>query len=167
MRTTICKSCGRETTARYNDYCQQCYMYFKRNKYKVYDLPEFGTVGYVKDKADNQYGMIICHICGKAYTKLQQHIYYAHHIYKKDYCVQFGLDNKVQLTTKEYHKKMSDYAYKYNMPEQLKRTGVNTRFKKGHDNRYIRSPMTMKRLRETGIATINKNRKKLKVKVGV
>lgn len=156
MRTIICKSCGKEDVSRYDGYCQRCYIYFKHNKYKTYELPEFGKVSYVEDEKDNQYGMVICHICGKAYTKLQQHIYYSHHILKKDYCLQFGLDNKVRLTTDDYHNKMSRYAYKYDMPEQLKRAGVGTRFKKGYKSDYIRSHMTMERLRTTGTAIINK-----------
>lgn len=167
MRTIICKSCGKEDVPRYGGYCQRCYIYFKHNKYKTYELPEFGKVSYVEDKKDNQYGMVICHICGKAYTKLQQHIYYSHHILKKDYCLQFGLDNKVRLTTDDYHNKMSRYAYKYDMPNQLKKTGIATRFKKGHTCNYIRSPMTMKRLRELGLGTIQKNSKYNKNKAGV
>ena len=162
LKKIICSSCGRETVARYNGYCQRCWVYFKHNNYKVFKLPKFGEVGYVEDVNDKQYGMIICHICGKAYNKLQQHIYYSHNIFKKDYCKQFGLDNGVRLTSDEYHLRMSDYAYKYNMPEQLKRTGVSTRFKKGHKGNYIRSPMTMRRLRTTGLVTIVKNRCKNK-----
>ena len=55
---------------------------------------------------------------------------------------------------------MSEYAYKYNMPEQLKRTGVNTRFRTGHNNKYKRSYMTRQRLIELGKTTIHKNREK-------
>ena len=150
IRKIICKSCGKEDIARYDGYCQKCWHYFKFNGYKEFPIPPVGEVGYVTDKNDKQYGMVICSICGKAYTRLQQHIYYAHHIYKKDYCLQFGLDNKVRLTSEEYNKKMRDYAYQYDMPEQLKTTGMSTRFKAGdsHGN-YNRSIMTQKRLRET------------------
>lgn len=167
MKTIICKSCGKETPVRYGGYCQVCWRYFKIDKYKVFELPNYGEVKYVEDLHDKQCGMVICHICGKAFIKLQQHIYYAHHICKKDYCLQFGLDNKVRLTAQEYHDMMRDYAYKYDMPNQLKRTGIATRFKKGHTSNYIRSPMTMKRLQELGINTIQKNSKHNKSKVGV
>lgn len=149
MKYIICKSCGKQTLKRYGGYCQTCWRYFKIDGYRQFDIPEFGRVEYVEDETDKQYGMVICHICGKAFIKLQQHIYYAHHIHKKYYCLQFGLDNKVRLTQDEYHNKMSEYAYHYNMPEQLKRTGVNTRFKCGHKGNYNRSPMTMKRLKST------------------
>lgn len=167
MRTIICKSCGKEAPARYNGLCQVCWRYFKYDNYKEFDLPEFGKIGYVEDEKDRQYGMVICHICGKAFTKLQQHIYYAHHIYKKDYCLQFGLDNKVRLTSDEYHIRMREYAYKYDMPKQLMRTGKATRFKKGHNNNYIRSPMTIARLKSIGFSTIIKNTKNNELKRGV
>jgi len=52
---------------------------------------------------------------------------------------------------------MHDYALEYNMDEQLKRAGKKTRFKKGHDIRYERSPMTLERLKETGRTTIHQN----------
>ena len=161
MKTIICKSCGKETPVRYAGYCQSCWRYFNFDNYKVFDLPQYGKVQYVEDETDPQYGMVICHICGKAFTKLQQHIYYNHHIYKKEYCLQFGLDNKVRLTADDYHTKMRAYAYKYDMPEQLKRTGKATRFETGHNNTYKRSYMTLERLKTTGLATyqINLRRK--------
>lgn len=165
MKTTRCKSCGKETRTGYDGYCQVCWRYFKVDNFKVFDLPKYGEVQYVEDETDPQYGMVICHICGKAFTKLQQHIYYSHHIYKKDYCKQFGLDNKVRLTTEKYHDKMRDYAYQYDMPEQLKKAGKATRFEAGHTNTYKRSYMTMERLRNTGLATYQKNFKHYKKEV--
>jgi len=141
-----CKSCFKPCYLRYDGYCQSCWRYFNHDKYKQFDLPEYGKIGYVTDVNDKQYGMVICHICGKAFTKLQQHIYYSHNVYKKDYCKQFGIDNKSRLTSEEYHSKMSNYAYQYDMPEQLKVAGAKTRFKTGHNNNYTRSAMTKERL---------------------
>lgn len=164
MRIIMCKFCGNLTPARYKGYCHLCWKYFVYDGNKEFDTPKFGEIGVVTDKEDKQYGMLICHICGKAFVKLQQHIYSAHHIFKKDYCTQFGLDNKIQLTSAEYHNKMRNYAYKYKMPEQLKRVGVATRFKIGHNMKYIRSPMTMRRLRELCSNTLQKNRTHNKVK---
>ena len=83
MKTIICKSCGKETPKRYDGYCQVCWKYFKYDNYKIFDLPNYGEVKYVDDIYDKQYGMVVCHICGKAFIKLQQHIYYVHHIYIK------------------------------------------------------------------------------------
>jgi len=148
MSIIKCSFCGKEVESRYNGYCQSCWRYFEYDGYKIFKLPEFGEISYVEEKNDPQYGMVICHICGKAFNKLQQHIYYSHGMSKREYCRMFGIDNKSRLTERCYHKKMSDYAYKYNMPEQLKQCGVSTRFVKGHDNFYERSPMTMNRLKE-------------------
>ena len=61
------------------------------------------------------------------------------------------------MTSEEYNKKMHDYALEYKMDEQLKRAGKKTRFKKGHDINYVRSPMTMERLKEQGEKTIHQN----------
>jgi len=157
MKVIMCKFCGNYTPKRYKGYCQNCYVYFIHNRYNTFDDVEFGKLSYVSDVNSNQYGMPICHICHRAYVKLQQHIYYKHHLSKEEYCLQFGLDKKVRMTTNEYNKMMRDYALKYNMDEQVKRVGYNTRFVKGHKGNYIRSPMTMKRLREWGLKTGSKN----------
>lgn len=143
-----CITCNREIDKIYKGMCQRCYCYFYTNKYKCWKKPIFGQVGFVTDKKSKQYGMCICHICGKAYIKLQQHVYYEHHLTKNEYCERFGLDKKVRLTSDIYNKKMSDYAYKYKMDEQVKNAGKNTRFKKGVRNNYIRSYMTRRRLQE-------------------
>lgn len=160
MKNIICKSCGKPDVARYKGYCQRCWLYFVYNHYKTFEKPEYGKIAFVEDECSPQYGMVICHICGKAYNKLQQHIYYSHHISKRDYCIQFGIDVGSQLTSQVYHDKMSKYAYEYNMPEQLKQAGKDTRFKTGHKNNYVRSAMTIERLKIIGSSTIHKNRGK-------
>ncbi len=154
-----CKFCKQPLNKSYGGYCQRCYQYFHKNKGEIFDKPEYGAIGVVNDKTSPQYGMRICHICGMAYTKLQQHIYYAHGMSKKEYCDMFGIDHKVRLTTDRYNKKMSDYAYKYNMDKQLIKAGASTRFKKGHSKNYKRSFQTQQRLRINGENTINKNRR--------
>jgi len=166
MKVIRCKFCGNTTINRYSGYCQNCYHYFVYNKYTTFDDVEFGKLSYVLDINSQQYGMPICHICHKAYTKLQQHIYYKHHITKSEYCLQFGLDKNVRMTTNEYNQKMRDYAFKYNMDEQVKRVGEATRFTKGYKADYIRSPMTKKRLSEWGHRTGPINGKKHLKKVG-
>lgn len=148
MAVVNCRFCGK-LDKNYSGYCQRCYNYFCTLGYKVYTA-EYGKVKKVDNIKDNQYGMIICHICGRAFTKLQSHIAYAHNLTKKEYCQKFGLDNKVVLTEKTYSKKMSDLAYKYNMDEQVKRVGEKTRFKKGKVPSYERSYMTLQRLKSYG-----------------
>ena len=142
-----CKFCGKPSYLQYAGYCQSCWRYFVLDGGKVYDLPKYSEISYVEDVNSNQYGMVICHICGKAFRKLQQHIYYSHNMSKREYCAKYGIDNKSRLTCDEYHNKMKNYAYKYDMPEQLKSAGVDTRFKAGHNNKYVRSAMSMKRLK--------------------
>lgn len=157
-----CKFCG-ASDKNYAGYCQRCYNYFNVNKYKNYlGQTQYGKLSFVEDINSKQYGMPICHICGNAYTKLQSHIYYAHHIFKNEYCDKFGLDRKVRMTTNEYNKKMSDYAYQYNMDEQVKKVGLKTRFKKGQSNKYERSYMTMERLKNYGKEMGYKNLKGFK-----
>lgn len=156
-----CKSCG-HVDKNYAGYCQKCYTYFYVNHYKTYyDYIKYGTLSRVTEKG-NQFGMPICHICGKAYTKLQSHIYNAHHMSKNEYCDMFGLDRKVRMTTDKYNKIMHDYALQYNMDKQVVRVGIKTRFKKGQDNHYKRSYMTMERLKNYGKTMGYKNLKNAK-----
>lgn len=145
-----CKCCGK-IDRNYAGYCQKCYTYFVRNGYKTYkDKIQYGVMSYVSDENDKQFSMPICHICGKAFNKLQQHIYYAHNLLKNEYCDKFGLDHKVSMTSNDYHQKMSELAYLYDMDEQVRVVGKNTRFQKGHDRNYKRSHMTMERLKNYG-----------------
>lgn len=157
----ICKFCHKTSKANYKGYCQRCYTYFIKGKNEVFKPSQYGSLSRVTDINSKQYGMPICHICGSVYTKLQQHIWYAHGLTKPEYCRKFGIDNSINMTTTEYHKMMRDYAYKYKMDEQLKVVGKDTRFSKGHKlSNYTRSQMTMNRLKEVGKSTIHKNRGK-------
>lgn len=154
-----CKFCGKEQSRPLSQgYCVSCYQYFVMHGYDTWYKSQFGELARVNDENSKQYGWPICHICGRAYTKLQQHIWYSHDLTKKEYCDKFGIDRNINMTSEEYNKKMHDYALENNMDEQLKKAGKKTRFKKGHDIRYERSPMTMERLKETGRTTIHKNR---------
>lgn len=146
----ICKSCGKPDK-NYAGYCQKCYTYFVVNGFIEYkNQVSYGKMSYVEDIHSKQYSMPICHICGKAFNKLQQHIYYTHKMLKNEYCDRFGIDHKVTMTSNNYHQKMSALAYHYDMDEQLRVAGLNTRFKKGHSSNYKRSPMTMERLKTYG-----------------
>lgn len=157
-----CKFCG-NYDKNYAGYCQKCYTYFIQNEYKTFkDKVKYGKLSFVEDKNSNQYGMPICHICGNAYTKLQSHIHYAHHMSKQEYCDRFGLDRGIRMTTDIYNRIMHDYALLYKMDEQLKRVGKETRFKKGHDRNYVRSYMTMERLKNYGKEMGYKNLKGFK-----
>lgn len=153
-----CKFCGKEQSRPLSQgYCVSCYQYFVMHGYDTWYKSQFGELARVTKKDSPQYGWPICHICGRAYTKLQQHIWYSHDLTKKEYCDKFGIDRNINMTSEEYNKKMHDYALEYNMDEQLKKAGKKTRFKKGHDINYIRSPMTMERLKIQGERTIHQN----------
>lgn len=142
-----CRFCGKlQETALSNGYCVSCYQYFVLHNFTTWYPSQYGELASVQDEYSNQYKQIICHECGKAFTKLQQHIWYQHHMTKHQYCDKWGLDHKVRMTSDSYNKKMSDYAYKYKMDEQVVRIGKATRFKKGHDNKYKRSYQTRLRL---------------------
>lgn len=142
----VCRFCKKEVKRPSHGYCVSCYQYFIMNEFDTWCPSEYGSLARVQDKSSKQYQMPICHICGKAFEKLQQHIYYAHGMTKNEYCDKFGLDRKINMTTPEYNKKMHDYALHYKMDIQLKEAGKETRFKKGRDNNYIRSYQTRVRL---------------------
>lgn len=149
-----CKFCHREVKRPSKGYCVSCYQYFILHKYDTWCPSDYGELNRVMLENHKQYGWPICHICGKAFTKLQQHIWYAHNLTKNEYCDLFGIDRSINMTSEEYNKKMSDYAYKYNMDKQLLKTGKDTRFRKGHNNTYKRSYQTMKRLKQGGFRKI-------------
>lgn len=144
-----CKFCNKEQKSPLSKgLCHSCYEYFILFQYTIWNKPNVGEIGYVSDSGSNQRGFIICHECGKAFTKLQQHIWYSHHMIKNEYCDKWGIDHKSRLTEDNYNKKMRDYAYKYNMDEQLINAGEKTRFKTGHSVKYKRSYQTLKRLKQ-------------------
>ena len=157
MKGGNCKSCKKHVKVLTKGYCQSCYRYFIRDGYDTWYPSQYGELGRVQDKNSNQYGMPICHICGKAFTKLQQHIYYAHNLSKKEYCDKFGIDRSINMTRPEYNEKMRNYALKNNMNEQLRQVGKDTRFKKGHNNKYKRSYQTVNRLKNMQKEYVNKH----------
>ena len=147
-----CKFCGKEQTKPLSlGYCISCYQYFILHNYKTWLPSSYGSISYVGDINSNQYGMPICHICGKSFTKLQQHIWYQHNMTKNEYCDLFGLDHKIRLTEKSYNEKMRNHAIENNMNVTLKEKGKNTQFKKGHSRNYKRSYQTKRRLSLQGI----------------
>lgn len=146
-----CKFCNKEQkTPLSKGYCVSCYQYFIMHKYEIWPKSKYGQIDTVLDIRSDQFGMCICHICGKAYTKLQQHIYYVHKMSKKEYCDKFGLNHNIQMTSTSYNSKMRDYALNYKMDDQLRRTGLKTRFKKGHNLNYKRSYQTLTALSKRG-----------------
>ena len=104
--------------------CSACQLYFE-NGGTINPLPEPGTITY------DYRGYVVCHICGKAYKRLGTHAKQFHNMTIKEYKERFGLCNNARTTEANYSRMMSNYAYQYNMPEQLRITGADTRIKPG------------------------------------
>lgn len=134
-----CKECGKSIDKSYSGMCQGCYNYFRKGG-TVNPLPPKGRIQY-----DIQ-GKVICHICGRSYTRLGSHIKESHNMTISEYKAEFGLCSNARTTETEYSHRMSELAYHYNMPEQLIKTGVRTRIKKGDKTMRLGKPT---RLQET------------------
>ena len=78
--------------------------------------------------------------CGKAYRRLGTHVAQAHDMTIKEYKERFGLCNNAKTTEANYSRMMHDYAYQYNMPEQLRTAGANTRIKPGETHLRLGKP---------------------------
>ena len=61
----------------------------------------------------------------------------------KEYKENFGLCNNSKTTETGYSQMMHDYAYQYNMPEQLRITGENTRIKPGETHLKLGKPLRL------------------------
>jgi hypothetical protein len=120
-----CKECGKPIESnRMKGMCQTCYNYF-RNGGVVNPIPAHGKIEHDKN------GKIICHICGRAYTRLGSHVREFHNMTIEEYKEQFGLCKRAKTTEQNYSNKMSAHAKNNNMDKQLIEAGKNTRIKKG------------------------------------
>lgn len=120
----ICKLCGKEISKTYKGICHSCYIYFK-NGGKVYNLPQNGIVAFDDD------GKCICHICGRSFVKLGNHIKESHNMTIDEYKEKFGLCRNARTTQQIYHETMRIHAFANNMDKKLISWGENTRIKKG------------------------------------
>ena len=136
----VCEICGRSNNrTKYKEefdmiLCDSCVIMCK--KYKFHYIPPLGEIHY-DDK-----GNIICHICGRSFKKLTEHIKFKHNIHKEDYKEKFGLNRTCKLTGTNFIP---------NIIVDITQYSTETRFK----NEHQKSTKT-KRLQ-----TI-KNRKKIK-----
>ena len=137
-----CSSCNKELTHKTypGRLCETCYKYFK-NGGTINPLPELGTI------ANDERGYVVCHICGRAYKRLGTHVKQPHDMTIKEYKERFGLCNKTKTTEANYSRMMHDYAYQYNMPEQLRVAGENTRIKSGASIREGKTLRLQERMR--------------------
>lgn len=120
----FCKECGKFTDRSYAGMCQGCYNYFK-NGGTVNPLPEHGRIKYDED------GKVICHICGRAYTRLGSHVRESHDMTIEEYKNEFGLCKRTKTTESSYSRMMHNYAKENKFDEKLIIIGQATRIKKG------------------------------------
>lgn len=97
-----CPDCGRIVTKLYGGLCQSCYNYYRLGG-KVHELPPVGEVVKFRGKP-------VCHICGKAYSKLMAHVQQIHGMNEIDYKLEYGLSSTKGITSKAYAKKMRKNA---------------------------------------------------------
>ena len=119
-----CQLCNQTILDTTGHYCQKCYNYLCNHPEGVYPLPQSGTVALAIN------GDPICHICGKAYRKLGNHIYQCHHITQQEYRVKFKLHHNTRLSNVNYQQTMQSYNkrdYKVVVQENLIKCGQQTR----------------------------------------
>ncbi|MBR5604271.1 MAG: MucR family transcriptional regulator [Bacteroidales bacterium] len=104
--------------------CQSCYNYFRKGGI-VNPLPEHGRIRY------DATGKVICHICGRAYTRLGSHVKESHDMTIKEYKEKFGLCKRTKTTERCYSQAMRNYAKNNGMDERLIKVGRNTRIQNG------------------------------------
>lgn len=138
----LCKECGKDVGYKsYAGMCQGCYKYFK-NGGTINPIPEHGRIEYDIN------GKIICHICGRAYSRLGSHIKESHNMTTAEYKKQFGLCARTKTTTEDYSAVMKMHANKHKMGERLMKAGENTRFKKGDNTARKNKPVRLQEVLE-------------------
>lgn len=164
----ICKICNKDVNKRFvNGICITCYGRLKENsKRPVYELPKKGEVKYAPD------GLVICHICGRAYKKLMAHVWQTHGIYEKDYKREFGLNVSKGLIcdeTKERLQKSVERHYEKVVEKNLIKGGKKSRFRLGSIGR-TRNKLSLQEYNrlvnlaaETNYKNLKAGRAKLKV----
>lgn len=119
-----CIECDKEAAPNHKGMCQSCYNYFRKGGV-INPIPDKGVIAY------DHRGYVVCHICGKAYKRLGSHIKESHNMSIAEYKAKFELCNNARTTEKNYSQHMHNLAYKYDMPQRLQITGVETRVKPG------------------------------------
>lgn len=80
--------------------------------------------------------LLQCEICGKYFEHLGSHIYGKHKITANEYKMEFGLNLKRGLVSKEIHNKLHNSAIENKMGDRLKLFGNEYKFKKGNHNKH-------------------------------
>ncbi|MGL5713386.1 MAG: MucR family transcriptional regulator [Paraclostridium sp.] len=106
MDSRHCEYCFRNATnlvpkyrEEYGQYlCWNCYTHYK--EHPVNPLPPKGVIALDDD------GLLICHICGRAYDKLASHLRYKHGTTQEDYKKEFGLNRTAKLISENHKQKL-------------------------------------------------------------
>ena len=124
----FCSKCGKHMDRSYSGMCQGCYRYFSQGGV-INPLPEHGRIRYDAN------GKVICHICGRAYTRLGSHVKESHDMTAAEYKEKFGLCKRAKTTERSYAQIMHNYAKAYKMDERLLVVGQDTRIKRGQNDK--------------------------------
>jgi hypothetical protein len=123
MNNFKCKFCGNPAPNNMQGYCQACYRYFILEGKETYPLPSYGEVTYAPN------GDCICPECGKAFSKLGQHFYLAHHITAKEAFKKHGWHlRRVKASNSSYRKHMKEIQHQKCIDINLTECGKDTRF---------------------------------------
>ena len=107
-----CDDCGKENerVTYYKAFdailCEPCCVKWKKHPIQK-NIPSYGEMAF-----DDE-GKVICHICGRAYNMLSQHIKQSHGINSAEYRKKFGLDKKTKLVSDKQHKRLVENGKKY------------------------------------------------------
>ena len=147
----ICEKCGVKANRIVRGMCSKCYQREKNiESLPTYQLPQKGEVVYTSE------GKIVCHICGKAFTRLLTHVRQYHGISEKDYKKEYGLilyKGIISESSREKSRKAVFNNYDKVVLDNLVKNGKNTRFKDGYKGRTKDkvSLQEMKRLKQNRI----------------
>lgn len=120
----ICKKCGNDSLGNWGGVCQRCYRYFKDGG-KEYPLPPVGEIR----RGEN--GKVVCHICGRAFSKLGSHVNQVHDMTIREYKDKFSLCHRSKTTDRAYSEKMHKHNLENSMDKKILEYGMSTRIKKG------------------------------------
>lgn len=134
---TCCQKCNKPISKSYGGLCQGCYRYFRKDGGIIHPLPSLGEIKYDSE------GKVICHICGRSYTRLGSHIKESHGMTIEEYKEAFGLCRRTKTTESVYSSLMSKSALKNKMDERLKVVGQATRIKKGENTMRKNKPVRL------------------------
>jgi hypothetical protein len=130
--------------------CSPCYQMFSAGRGRdVLQKPDYGEVKY--DEA----GKPICHICGRAYSKLLAHVWQKHDMSEAQYKETFGLDATKGIMSPEAKNKCRVAVmrnYEKAIKDNLVVKGAGTRFEQGCEGR------TRDKIREQTLKKLKMNR---------